>query len=116
MRGELGVEMRSQWNNGTPSTSGDEERTEDVSISSGEWRAPDVEAERSGSKPPAHQTEFATAATARLNMLFQPASVPVDTLGRMDQVCDYIVCCFAMLSIRSVMSFRVQGGAYPISI
>ena len=105
--------MSSHWNTGTPSTSGDDERTEEVSVSSVEWRAPearpDMEAdpwsERSGSKPPALQpeVEFATAATARLNMLFQPASVPVDTLGRMDQVCDYFVCCFALFSIRSVM-------------
>ena len=98
--------MSSHWNTGTPSTSGDDERTEEVSVSSVEWRAPearpDMEAdpwsERSGSKPPALQpeVEFATAATARLNMLFQPTSVPVDTLGRMDQVCDYLGCCFAL--------------------
>ena len=87
---------------GTPSTDSDEAPTEQVSMSSGEWRQTGEEQPseillrpegdrrcRGGAE---HELEagqswqFATAETARLNVLFRPETVPQDTIGRMDQV------------------------------
>jgi len=111
----------------TPSTSGDDERTEEVSVSSEEWSTSDTQAERlddprrSGHQRTSStaqrtkatgadkiQVEFATAATARLNMLFQPAPVPEDTAGRMDQVLSVCVDSNQILSTPDHAGTRVN--------